>query len=133
MRKILLDTNAYTRLLQGDEKVFLTISSSDVVFMSVFVIGELYAGFKGGVKKISNKEILDRFLQKSPVKLLDATIETAEVFGLVMNDLKQAGTPIPLNDVWIASQAIETGSILITYDTHFLRVKGLRYWDYIKI
>ena len=42
--------------------------------------------------------------------------------------LTKAGTPIPIQDIWIAAQAIQTGSILVTYDRHFLRVAGLRIW-----
>jgi predicted nucleic acid-binding protein len=45
-------------------------------------------------------------------------------------ELKQKGTPIPLNDVWIASHCIETGSVLISFDKHFKNVPGLRTWDY---
>lgn len=132
MRKVLLDTNGYCQLLQGDEIVFRAISESDIVYMSVFVVGELYTGFKDGTKEATNKEFLSKFLQKPTVETLDATLETAEVFGQIKHDLKIMGTPIPINDVWIASHAIETGSVLITYDTHFLRIKALRLWDHIK-
>ncbi len=42
--------------------------------------------------------------------------------------VSKAGTPIPINDVWIASHAMETGSVVITYDKHFNLVPGLRVW-----
>jgi predicted nucleic acid-binding protein len=42
----------------------------------------------------------------------------------------KAGAPIPVNDVWIAAHALETGSILVSFDAHFSRVPGLRLWDY---
>ncbi|HLC83303.1 MAG TPA: PIN domain-containing protein [Bacteroidia bacterium] len=38
---------------------------------------------------------------------------------------------MPSNDLWIASQAIETGSMLITFDKHFLHIPGLRLWNKI--
>ena len=131
MRKVLLDTNAYSHLLRGDERIFQTISDANLVYMSIFVVGELFAGFKGGTNELSNKEILNKFLEKPTVKSLDATIETAEVFGQIKDALKQTGTPIPMIDIWIAAHAVETGSVLITYDKHFLKVRGLRIWDYI--
>ena len=62
MKNILLDTNAYTRLLTGDERVLETIAGAATVYMSVFVLGELFAGFAGGSKEKENKEILSRFL-----------------------------------------------------------------------
>ena len=129
MKKIVLDTNAYTRLLAGDENVLDVVASTETVFMSIFVLGELHAGFLGGNKERENRDVLDRFLLKPSVKILNATIETAEVFGSIKNSLTLAGTPLPINDVWIAAHGVETGSIIITYDTHFKRVPGLRLWD----
>ena len=129
MKKIILDTNAYTRLLIGDENVLDVVASTETVFMSIFVLGELHAGFLGGNKERENRDVLDRFLLKPSVKILNATIETAEVFGSIKNSLTLAGTPLPINDVWIAAHGVETGSIIITYDTHFKRVPGLRLWD----
>jgi tRNA(fMet)-specific endonuclease VapC len=95
------------------------------------VIGELYAGFQGGTKKKENLNILNRFLAKPSVKILHTSDETAEVFGVLKNILKQAGTPIPINDIWIAAHAIETGSIIVTFDRHFCNIKGVRLWDYL--
>ncbi len=129
MKKILADTNAYTRLLTGQEDVLDVIGSAETVYMSIFVLGELYAGFAGGTKERGNKDTLYRFLLKPSVKILNATSETAEVFGMVKQDLKRAGTPLPINDVWIAAHALETGSTLITYDSHFKNIAGLRRWD----
>ena len=129
MRAILLDTNAYARYLAGDERVLAALARAGRVHMSVFVLGELLAGFRTGGREKKNREILDRFLAKPPVAVLDATSETAECFGMVKAALKRSGRPIPLNDVWIAAQALETGSVLVTFDTHFAAVPGLRLWD----
>jgi tRNA(fMet)-specific endonuclease VapC len=129
MKKILLDTNAYVRYLRGDERVLSYLAQADTVYMSVFVLGELLAGFRAGGKEKDNRRILERFLLKSTVTVLDGTLETADFFGLVMASLKKAGTPIPINDVWIAAHAQETGSILVTFDEHFTLVPGLRLWE----
>ena len=131
MKRIILDTNAYSGLLVGDEHVLDVTASADVVFMSVFVLGELHAGFQGGAKKKENLNILNRFLAKPSVKILHTSDETAEVFGVLKSILKQAGTPIPINDIWIAAHAIETGSIIVTFDRHFSNIKGVRLWDYL--
>ena len=129
MKKILLDTNAYSRLLSKEESVLDAVSLAETVYMSIFVLGELYAGFSGGTKEHENKNILDRFLQKPTVKILNATSETARIFGFIKNHLNKSGTPIPINDVWIAAHVLETGSVLVTYDQHFFKVEGLRIWD----
>ncbi|MFC2171561.1 type II toxin-antitoxin system VapC family toxin [Acidobacteriota bacterium] len=125
MKKILLDTNAFSRLLGGDETVLDILSESEIVYMSIFVLGELYTGFKAGKKEQRNRSILDNFLKKPTVRILNATTDTAEVFAFVKSNLRKAGKPIPINDVWIASHAIETGSALVSYDKHFKDVSGL--------
>ncbi len=127
--RIVVDTNAYSRLLSGREEVLNIIGIADLVYMSIFVLGELYAGFAGGRKERNNKDALNRFLLKPTVKILNATSETAKVFGMVKQGLKKAGTPLPINDVWIAAHTLETGSTLVTYDYHFKNVAGLRLWD----
>jgi len=129
MRKILLDTNAYISYLRGDEKVLAYLGQAERVYLSVFVMGELYAGFRACEKEKENKQILERFLMKSTVSILEASRETAEIFGLVKDSLKRTGHPIPVNDVWIGAHALETGSILLTYDRHFAYIPGLRLWD----
>ena len=128
MNRILLDTNAYTAFLTGDERVLNALTEAETAFLSAIVIGELYAGFCGGNRLKENKALLARFLQKSNVHVLDVTAETGEVFGQIKNALQKAGTPIPLNDVWLAAQAMETGSVIVSFDAHFDQVSGLRRW-----
>jgi tRNA(fMet)-specific endonuclease VapC len=128
MKKIVLDTNAYARLMTGDEQVLAILSESEIVYMSVFVLGELYAGFKGGGRERENTALLKRFLKKPTVDVLEATEETSELFGRVKSNLKRAGTPLPINDVWIAAHAFEVGAVLVTFDSHFNHIADLRTW-----
>ena len=129
MKKILLDTNAYSNLLRGDANILDQLGEADLVYVSIFVLGELYAGFKGGNKEVVNKRQLEQFLSKPGVQILAGSKETSQIFAEIKNNLKQAGTPIPINDVWIAAHAQETGSLLITYDNHFSLIQGLRIWE----
>lgn len=128
MKKIILDTNGYSMLLAGDTSIRDALGEADTVFISVVVLAELYAGFRCGNKEKENRKILKEFLSKPLVVLLNCTEETSEIFGEIKCNLKREGRPIPINDIWIASHAIESGSILITYDVHFKEIKGLRLW-----
>lgn len=128
MKNILLDTNCYSAYLTGDERVLNVLVEAESVYMSIFVLGELFAGFRGGSKIQQNLDYLKQFLAKKTVKILDATMETAEIFGDLKEKLKKNGSPIPINDVWIAAHALETSSVLITYDAHFQNITGLRRW-----
>ena len=129
MKKVLLDTNAYSGLLRGDGQVLDVLAKAEIVYVSAVVLGELFAGFRGGSRYVENTQRLERFMERPQVALLSVGLETADVFGAVKHQLKQDGKPIPLNDVWIASHALETGAVLITYDQHFKNVAGLRLWN----
>jgi len=83
-----------------------------------------------GNNENENNRQLKIFLSKSTVKVLNAGIDTAEYFAKIKIDLKKKGTPIPINDVWIAAHVRESGSELITNDRHFERVSGLKMWNH---
>ena len=126
MKNILLDTNAFSALMVGKTQILDVITDSEIIYLSIFVLAELQYGFKGGKKESENLKMLKAFTSKSIVKILNATQETAEIFAFVKNHLKLKGKHIPINDVWIASHAIESGSVLITYDAHFDQIENLR-------
>jgi len=128
MKKIVLDTNCYAAYFAGNQQVLEALVAAEIVFMSIFVLGELFAGFKGGTKEAENLNLLSRFLRKPTVQVCNATFETAEIFGRIKATLKKAGTPIPINDVWIAAHAVETGSTIVTLDNHFDKIAGIKRW-----
>ena len=117
--------------MSGDRAVLSEMSGAERVFLPLFVIAELHFGFRSGQRWRDNVDELKRFLRKPTVIEWLPTTDTAEIYGEVQDRLKRAGTPIPINDVWIASSCIETGSKLISYDKHFRDVLGLRVWDKI--
>lgn len=128
MKKIALDTNVYSALMIGEEEVLKLLESADEVLISPICIGELLAGFKLGSKERFNQNILTRFLAQSTVRITPITEETSEFFATIFTTLKQNGTPIPLNDIWIAACALENGAIIATYDKHFSLIPQARLW-----
>ena len=128
MKPILLDTNAYTGLINGDTKVYEYIVQTDIIYISTVMLGELYAGFFGGSKPEWNSNILHDFLKKETVEIIAITHETAKIFGAIKNELKQKAKTIPVDDIWIAAHAIETDSTLVTYDKHFTNISNLKIW-----
>lgn len=126
---VLLDTNAYAGLLTGDQEVLGALANAETVLMSVIVLGELHAGHRGGSRRRENEKRLLAFLRKSTVRILEVSARTAEVFGEIKHGLKKAGTSIPINDIWLAAHAVQTGATLVTYDGHFAKVPGLLLWD----
>jgi predicted nucleic acid-binding protein len=118
--------------MSGNKLVFDYIIEAEEIYLSTVMIGELFAGFQGGKKYTRNKEDLKNFMDKDGIKIINVSIETAEIFGEIKSELSKKGKMIPLNDIWIAAHTIETGSKLITFDSHFKQVNGLRIWEELK-
>jgi tRNA(fMet)-specific endonuclease VapC len=59
------------------------------------------------------------------VSLYGITENTAEFYADILNRLKEAGNPIPTNDIWIAAVVFEHGFRLYSKDRHFQYVQGL--------
>ena len=132
MTKILLDTNAYSEFMSGNKLVFDYIIEAEEIYLSTVMIGELFAGFHGGKKYTQNKEDLKSFINKDGIKIINVSLETAEIFGEIKAELSKKGKMIPLNDIWIAAHTIETGSKIITFDSHFKQISKLRIWEELK-
>ena len=130
MKQVVIDTNAYTALHCGDERVIGAMAAAERVYVPVFVSGELLFGFRRGTREIRNRRALDAFLTKPTVRPLHTSSETADVFAGIKTKLREKGLPIPENDLWIAALCMETGSTLVSFDRHFNRVDGLRVWLY---
>jgi tRNA(fMet)-specific endonuclease VapC len=75
-----------------------------------------------------NRQRLDRWLRT--VVLLPVGVASAEHYGALKQKLAVAGTPIPENDLWIASIAIERSLPVATRDAHFALVPGLTVLDW---
>ena len=57
------------------------------------------------------------------------TDSTAEWYAEVKRMLRRKGSPIPLNDVWIAASCMEHGAKLLSFDAHFAEIDGLLRWE----
>jgi tRNA(fMet)-specific endonuclease VapC len=50
---------------------------------------------------------------------------TPVIYARIYFELEQLGMMIPINDIWIATLAVETGLPILARDEHFSRIKGL--------
>lgn len=125
MRPILFDTNAYASFKRNDAAIIEIIQHAALIGISPIVIGELIAGFDGGNKTKQNKIELQKFLESSRIIVYPITLDTSHFFSQVYCTLKSKGKPIPTNDMWIASQALEHGCVICTHDKHFGFIEGL--------
>jgi tRNA(fMet)-specific endonuclease VapC len=125
MRPVLLDTNSYTAFKSSDEGVTEVLQLAEKIFLSPIVIGELLAGFDGGKRAERNKMEFQKFMESPRVFIPPIAADTATFFSQIYDSLKRKGRPIPTNDMWIAAQALEHGSVVCTFDRHFSFIEGL--------
>ena len=117
-KTILLDTNAYSRLMQGDEFVISSADDAKRIVLCSVVLGELESGFRGGTRYDENKRDLADFCGESKVMKIFSSEKTALIYGELMSALRKAGTKIPTNDVWIGAFAKETNAAILSFDHH---------------
>ena len=122
MSRILLDTSAYSAFMRGHPAIRDRIRNSEEICLSPIVLGELKAGFRKGRFKKKNQEELEEFLASPRVSVVPMGGETADRYATILESLRKAGTPIPTNDLWIASSAMQHGLKVVTTDTHFKKV-----------
>jgi len=125
MNKILIDTNIYSLALKGDQKIITILQYAEEIGITSISIGELLSGFKGGNREDENRHELNEFLDVPRVQIHPIDENTSEFYANTLNNLRKAGTPIPTNDIWIASVAFQHGLKLFTMDQHFRQVPGL--------
>jgi len=125
IRRLVLDTSAYSHFRAGHKTVLDLLAAADAVLLPVTVLGELEAGFEMGRHARENRTTLARFLQEPFVSVLPTTPDVARRYGQTFARLRQAGTPIPTNDIWIAAATMDSGGRLLTFDAHFQQVTGL--------
>ena len=127
--RVMLDTNAYSGFKRGRAEIVETITLADEILLPVVVLGELRAGFRAGSREKVNLLELEEFLASPRVTIQTIREETSIFYAEIFTSLRAEGKPIPTNDLWIAASVLETGSILLSGDTHFDQVPGLiRRW-----
>jgi tRNA(fMet)-specific endonuclease VapC len=114
-----LDTSAYSHFKRGDPQVIDLIDRAEWLGIPVIVLGELAVGFRLGGRREQNEAELARFVSHPAVDVLTIGDDVVSLYAGIVVDLKEAGTPLPANDIWIAAVATRHGATVLTYDGHF--------------
>ncbi|MFO7890070.1 MAG: type II toxin-antitoxin system VapC family toxin [bacterium] len=121
--RYLLDTNIVIALFAGDPSVTQHLKKSVNIIIPSIVLGELYFGAQKSVHKEKNINLIHEFAKECAVYHCDEL--TAWHYGKIKGKLKIKGTPIPENDLWIASISIQHQIPLVTRDMHFNSIDTL--------
>jgi tRNA(fMet)-specific endonuclease VapC len=121
--RFLLDTNIVIAILEEDDSITRHIVPEMHIFLSSTVLGELLYGAYHSARVRQNVERAKALAAVIPVLPCDA--QTADAFGILKNQLRKKGRPIPDNDIWIAAVAYKRQLTLITRDQHFKQIESL--------
>jgi predicted nucleic acid-binding protein len=121
---LILDTNALSAYLDRTPEAVEVVSRARALAIPVIVAGE----FAFGIARSRHREQYERSLQRmlDRCTVLDLGIETARHYAAIRLELKAAATPIPANDVWIAALSRQHAIPVMSRDSHFDLVGGLR-------
>ena len=120
---MILDTNAISALLEDDEALHARIAAERTLYLPVIAIGEFRFGLLGSRLREPLAEKLAALVHDCVV--LDVTETTTPHYAELRHALKVAGTPIPANDLWIASLARQHALPILNRDGHFDNVPGI--------
>jgi predicted nucleic acid-binding protein len=121
---LILDTNALSAYLDNVGEAIEIISNARELAIPVIVAAEFAFGIAQSRHRQTYQKSLQRMLDLSTVLNID--VETARHYAAIRLELKTAGTPIPANDLWIAALSRQHAIPLMSRDSHFDFVNGLR-------
>ena len=119
MTRLCLDTSAYSNFRRGETQVVRHLDRAQWIGVPSVVIGELWTGFLRGARADRNINDLEEFLDHAIVETLTVDEVVAHIYGEIFAALRDAGHPLPTNDVWIAATATRVGATVLTFDEHF--------------
>jgi len=119
----LFDTNIVIALFGGTEEIVKQLTPDKIMYLPSVALGELWYGVERSAHRSENTIRLERFAQEFHV--LNCDTEVAREYGVIRNELKLKGKPIPINDVWIAATARHHALTLVTRDDHFTNIDRL--------
>lgn len=121
---MILDTNALSAFADGEAAVGGALRVERRVALPVIVLGEYRYGIARSRHRRAYAEWLGAHLSYFEVLVIDE--ETVQYYADLRVALRRAGKPIPANDAWIASLALQHRLPVLSRDEHFDVVPGLR-------
>ncbi len=125
---MILDTNALSAVAEGHPGIMEILAGVQELALPVVVIGEYRYGIALSRHKARFRHWLDNLITDCTV--LDVTKQTTHHYAAINVELRQAGKPIPTNDLWIAALCRQHGLPLLSKDQHFDVVSGVQRLDW---
>ena len=125
---MILDTNALSAFVGGNPAVGVVLRSQSRAAIPVIVLGE----FRYGISLSRHRVTYDKWLRTNlpRFEILAVTEDTTLAYAAVRFALKTSGKPIPANDAWIASLALQHQLPILSRDRHFDVLDGISRVDW---
>ena len=119
----LADTSVFIAREQGRA---LTAPPADDVAVSVVTVGELHLGvlMAADVDRRALRLAILRLAEQLEPLPIDESV--AQAWATLVARLRTAGRRMPINDSWIAATALARGMPVVTQDSDYDDVPGLR-------
>jgi len=114
---LILDTNAVSALLGGDQTIAELLAFEQHHHLPTVVIGEYRYGLTRSNQQERLGTMLALLIARSSVLSID--LDTTFHYARVRHELRQKGRPIPENDVWITALARQYNLRIVSRDLHF--------------
>jgi predicted nucleic acid-binding protein len=120
---MIVDTNGLSAWWLNEPTFIRHIEQADRLCVPVPALAE----FRFGILQSRFREKITAWLEESlaTISILAADEITTRHYAAIRLQLTSAGTPIPMNDLWIAAIARQHKLPVISRDTHFDQVSGL--------
>jgi predicted nucleic acid-binding protein len=127
-RVVALDTNIVTALLRGETGAIASLLDAiDDYVLPVTVYAEVMAGLQSGANPGRYLPVFEAFLSEYNVQVLETRgMDVARSYARLYTYLRQHGTPISPNDLWLAAECVAANLPLFSLDTDFARVPHIR-------
>lgn len=126
----LLDTSIAVFLFRDHPRVRERMAQVRPALLPFVTAAELLYGAKRSARALHNLREYSAFVSRFTV--LFPGRSTLEVQTDLRISLDEIGKPIPQNDLWQAAIAVQHDAILVTNDSHFAAIPGLRLEDWTK-
>lgn len=120
---MIFDTVALSALAERDPGLLDVARQSNRICLPIIALAEFRFGIESSRYKSELRAWLNSLIGLQTVLYID--LATLDSYAQVRAELKQAGTPIPANDVWIAAIARQHGLKIVSRDQHFDKVEGI--------
>jgi tRNA(fMet)-specific endonuclease VapC len=114
---LILDTNALSAVADDEVSAVKVFKTADSIALPVVVLGEYRFGILGSRRRTDYEKWLRELISLTNVLEIDE--QTSEHYARIRMELKQAGHPIPSNDLWIAALCLQHALPLLSRDRHF--------------